>query len=171
MPVAGSGSEINFEVGSSRDAIELGSILLDLCSVLCVGYMFRNRVNVRSESSKTSGGRLHGIQFTQFFLKQSWEQKKLSLPCSLHLGHWRVSASFGQSSPAQWRFGGLCTSTMVVNPQRCMRLYCFHRKTRWKLEGARNVEDALDWRRGDRQGPLARLVAQVRFRRGGTNDA
>lgn len=42
---------------------------------------------------------------TQFFLKQSCEQKKLSLISSFkHVGHCRVPASFGQSVPMHMRF-------------------------------------------------------------------
>ena len=36
---------------------------------------------------------------TQLFLKQSWEQKKLSLPILRQVGHCRLPASFLQSTP------------------------------------------------------------------------
>lgn len=40
---------------------------------------------------------------TQFFLKQSCEQKKLSLPIFWQVGHCSVLASFGQSVPMHFR--------------------------------------------------------------------
>lgn len=44
---------------------------------------------------------------TQFFLKQSCEQKKLSLMPSLrHVGHCKDPASFSQSTPKHFFFAG-----------------------------------------------------------------
>lgn len=44
---------------------------------------------------------------TQFFLKQSWEQKKLSLtPSFKHVGHCKEPASFSQSAPKHFFFVG-----------------------------------------------------------------
>jgi hypothetical protein len=41
---------------------------------------------------------------TQLLLKQSCEQKKLSLPIFRQLGHCKVPASFWQSTPMHLRF-------------------------------------------------------------------
>lgn len=109
----------------------------------------RGRVNVRFESSRKSSGGLHGSVFTQFFLKQSWEQKKLSLPCSLHFGHCRVSASFGQSRPAQCRFGGLCTSAMSKVVLRRCDTSLFHRERKmetWDSTEYEMLKSAMDWK-------------------------
>lgn len=47
---------------------------------------------------------------TQLFLKQSWEQKKLSLmPCLRHVGHCNVPASPLQSAPEHF-----CTTSAVA---------------------------------------------------------
>lgn len=47
------------------------------------------------------------IRLTQFFLKQSWEQKKLSLiPSFRHVGHCSEPASFSQSALRHLRLVG-----------------------------------------------------------------
>jgi len=54
--------------------------------------------------------RLRGL-LTQFFLKQSWEQKKLSLmPSFRHVGHCREPASLGQSTPRHFFLAGGSTA-------------------------------------------------------------
>lgn len=59
-----------------------------------------------------------GSQLTQLLLKQSWEQKKLSLTPSLRqVGHWRPPASFSQSTPRHFFFAG--GSEVMVREGRC----------------------------------------------------
>lgn len=66
---------------------------------------------------------------TQFFLKQSWEQKKLPLiPRLKHLGHWREPASFSQSAPRHFFFVGGCSVMVVVLVLDCSGTVCGYRK-------------------------------------------
>jgi hypothetical protein len=52
---------------------------------------------------------------TQFFLKQSWEQKKLPLiPNFRQVGHCNEPASFSQSAPRHFLFAGGSVSVMVA---------------------------------------------------------
>ena len=57
---------------------------------------------------------------TQLLLKQSCEQKQLSFPIFRHVGHCKVPASFGQSTPMH-RFFVDATSAIVAKNLR--RLY------------------------------------------------
>lgn len=56
-----------------------------------------------------------GIELTQLRLKQSCEQKKLSLrPSFRQVGHWRAPASFSQSTPRHFFFAGGSEAMMDV---------------------------------------------------------
>lgn len=52
---------------------------------------------------------------TQFFLKQSWEQKKLSfMPNFKQVGHCKASASLSQSTPRHFLLGGSSDVTSLM---------------------------------------------------------
>lgn len=55
------------------------------------------------------------IRHTQFRLKQSCAQKKLSLPIFWQVGHCRVPASLGQSFPRHLRFSDGPTLGVMVD--------------------------------------------------------
>jgi hypothetical protein len=54
------------------------------------------------------------FRLTQLFLKQSCEQKKLSLPSLRQLGHCSDPASFPQSTPIHFRSCGAGTSVVAI---------------------------------------------------------
>ena len=82
----------------------LRGLLCDLWTALCSPCKRTNqRLMIwilRAVRAPYDGARLP----TQLRLKQSCEQKKLSLPNLRHVGHWRVPASLGQSTPIHLRF-------------------------------------------------------------------
>jgi hypothetical protein len=112
-PVSGSGSETTLGVMKLWR-----KLLCDLCRALCVLYatlgLQRQPAESRAVTYSTLTREFRAVkddrapaekdELTQFLLKQSCEQKKLSLMPSLRqVGHCRVPASLPQSSPMHLR--------------------------------------------------------------------
>ncbi len=84
-----------------------------------------------------------GEKFTQLLLKQSWSQKKLSLiPSFKHVGHWRVPASFSQSTPMHFFFSG-DFAVMAKRVYSENRRYCTSSAYELVLNRPRKIEQQI----------------------------
>jgi hypothetical protein len=71
---------------------------------------------------------------TQLRLKQSWEQKKLSVPIFRQVGHCKLPASFSQSSPLHLRLAGAMAMSAENEIERLTNLA-------WKREKDENEKE------------------------------